>query len=97
MFPVQVLKTLKLVVFKHFKMLKENLKMDNDQESDPFLPKPKLKAVKYTRLLINKTDTDYTTFDKLYFKISLIKWKYLQNFTFECISVSLTIFNVHSS
>lgn len=64
MFPVQVLNTLKLVVLKYFKMLKEDLKMDDDQESDPFLPKPKLNALKYTRLLINETDTDYITFDK---------------------------------
>lgn len=66
-------------------------------ESDPFLPKPKLKDIKYTMLLINKTDTDYITSDKLYFKISLIKWNYLQNITFECVNISLTLFNVHSS
>lgn len=78
-------------------MLKEDLKMDNDQESDPFLPKPKLKAIKYTRLLINKTDTHCVTSDKLYFEISLIKGNDIQNITFECISISLTLFNVHPS
>lgn len=77
-------------------MVKEDLNMDNDQESDPFLPKSKVKTVKYIKLLINKTDIYYITSDKLYFKISLINCKYLQNLTFECISVSLTIFNVHS-
>lgn len=47
--------------------------------------------------MINKTDTDYITSDKLYFKTSLIKWNYLQNITFERISVSLTLFTVCSS
>lgn len=88
---------LEMSTFKYFKTLKEDLKMDDDQECDPFLPNPKLKAVKYTRLLINKIDTDYITSDKLYFKISLIKWNYLQNITFECISISLILFNVHPS
>lgn len=94
MFPVQVLSNLKGVAVKYFMMLKDNLKMDNKQESNPFLPKLKLKA---TRLLITKTDTDYITSDKLYFKTSLIKWNYLQNITFKCISVSLTLFTVCSS
>lgn len=97
MFPVQVLSNLKGLAVKYFKMLKDNLKIDNKQESNPFLLKPKLKSIKYTRLLINKTDTDYITSDKLYFKTSLIKWNYLQNTTFECISVSLTLFTVCSS
>lgn len=97
MFPVQALSNLKGVAVKYFKMLKDNLKMDNKQESNPFLPKLKLKAIKYTRLLITKTDTDYMTSDKLYFKTSLIKWNYLQNIAFKCISVSLTLFTVCSS
>lgn len=44
---------LEMRTFKYFKRLKQGLKMENDQESDlytvlPFLPNPKLKAIKYT-------------------------------------------------
>lgn len=57
MFPVQVLSNLKGVAVKYFKMLKDNLKMDNKQESNPFLPKPKLEAIKYTRFKLNTLNT----------------------------------------